>query len=1268
MIRPIRSLGGALALALPALVAVVPASAQDAAASVAPAPESPGLDSSPQAPVELGPELLVGHPAIATGDVEALSEAILTALERDPGSPYALDAVGRLRSLLIDDHTHGREFIERVGALRDRVADEDVEFRLEELWLTLAVRTRLAEDPVPMPPDLRDEYIGQWRVIAPLGPPDEGALALAGPLEGSPEPRAADGGPLATGDRWQPAREYPATMTLAGQLRNALVWRPAERVAHWSTIEVAPDAWPEAGYGFALAYVRVEGLEAPQEMLLEVRGTASHRVHWNGALVLDRPRLLPSDAREKRLVPVVVQPGWNAILGRVLVAEGPRFGARLLTLDGGEVRCEELPADANELPAVEVTPPAEAASPERVEELSEEEAGPFAPALNVVRYLEAGRPDLALTVEPPRDERGANAWRVRTIGALEMAQHIDREAWRRRVLALLDEIEATGVDHAFVTTRRINFDQSEDRPLEALARAREWVRRDPSSGLAATVLATAYEQVDSTSTMTRIALEDAVRNQPGNRRARALLAMALDREGVRSRAADLAWDLVESSGDATSVGRFIDVLDGAPDPRVEVLLARVRRALGDFPDDPGLRQMENDALGALGRREEMLARSRERTEEAPGDPDTWWDLAYEALQEDRVDEARAALERELALRPSDPTSRALLVELGVEDPAERFFQEFAPDREAAMERARAAEQASVVEVLDSGLIFVFADGSTHSRNTSIGYATDRAGVEALSTRPIQEGTRSIRVEKADGTVLEPTDAGGEWVMPSLEIGDVVEVVWDQHLPSPAPGAAPFQHVWRFASFERAFPTSRWVVRVPDGLARGRVVARNFEGERREVDVPGGTVHVLSESMPRQIGEPAMPPYERVLPLAGFGADSDRESDLRSYRAYVTQGTYLPADIEAEVAAFARATAEAAQGEGDLARAKALYDALDDRAQDFQGDPNPASVWQTRRGWPLFLFAATLDALDVPYEWGVLETGVSPELQPHPETLFENDFALGQVILRLGGAEDPVWVLPGNAPGTPFGELPTQAAGARVLLVEDGAEANLPRAYVDDRFDAEVTLTYEVAADGSATVRGKFANAGPDGVMALGQVREATAQQRQGFALGQAGQFARGADITRAGVVLDGSEGPGLVVTFEGDVPRFAVPAAGGGALDATLPFLPLQLTQRFGPVERRWPLEIRSPFRLRVSVTLRVAPELEVGAGPAAVTEERDGFLVGLDVERSGGADGAPTELVYVQRLEQTALVLAPEEMQPFLERMADLEDEFGRPLRLTPR
>lgn len=237
-----------------------------------------------------------------------------------------------------------------------------------------------------------------------------------------------------------------------------------------------------------------------------------------------------------------------------------------------------------------------------------------------------------------------------------------------------------------------------------------------------------------------------------------------------------------------------------------------------------------------------------------------------------------------------------------------------------------------------------------------------------------------------------------------------------------------------------------------------------------------------------------------------------------------------------------------------------------------------------------------------------------------------------------------------------------------MLLVEGGEADLPRAFADERFDAEVSLVYDVAADGSATVRGKFSNAGPDGVMALGQVREATAQQRQGFALGQAGQFARGADITRAGVVLDGSEGPGLVVTFEGDAPRFAVPAAGGPALNATLPFLPLQLTQRFGPVERRWPLEVRSPFRLKVSVTLRLAPGLAVEAGPAAITEDRDGFLVGLDVERSGGADGSPTEVVYVQRLEQTALVLQPEEMQPFLERMADLEDEFGRPLRLVPR
>ncbi|MEO0662481.1 MAG: hypothetical protein AAFZ87_13175, partial [Planctomycetota bacterium] len=187
----------------------------------------------------------------------------------------------------------------------------------------------------------------------------------------------------------------------------------------------------------------------------------------------------------------------------------------------------------------------------------------------------------------------------------------------------------------------------------------------------------------------------------------------------------------------------------------------------------------------------------------------------------------------------------------------------------------------------------------HSRNSSIAFATDRAGVEALSALPLRDEPRVVRVEKTDGSVLEPTDAGGEWVLPTLEVGDVVELVWDQRLDAPAPGAVPTQHTWRFASFERAFPTSRWAVFVPEGLARGRVKALQFEGDYEAIPFEGGTVHLYDSSLPRQVPEPAMPDYPRVLPSAAFGDDEGRGDDWRGYRAFVAVVSHLPADTARE---------------------------------------------------------------------------------------------------------------------------------------------------------------------------------------------------------------------------------------------------------------------------------------------------------------------------------------------------------------------------------
>ncbi|MEL6905794.1 MAG: hypothetical protein AAFP22_10330, partial [Planctomycetota bacterium] len=1107
----------------------------------------------------LDAERVTAHPRLFGGDPGEIALDLLLGLERQVDSPYALDALRRINRLsaVQSGAFDAPDVLPRLLALAERSTDATTELLIEELAIGVARRGRFAERAPALPPDLRDEFVTDWLTLGPLGPPDPDVLPLVPPIAGSPE---------VLGRERRYGESYAATMVLAGEDGARLEWLSARRDTHSARVAAARSVWPRAGFVYALCYLRdpeASDSGASVERVLEVTSDDAFRAYWNGDLCHDAAKIEPTDVGPTRRVRVEVAPGWNALLVRLSAEDAPRVGARLLTTSSANTPFDEL-VPAGEHPVLPETRVWDRVLDPRTLAVDEATAGPHAAALSVLRRTYAQRPDEALTVDAPasEDADALSGWWSARAFALGRARHLDGEVARRALLFALERLEAEAVPRDDTWLRRIALQSAEDRPLEALATVDRWIAAAPDSVLALRARVQVLQTVDTTGTLAAEAAREALAAHPDLDSARRVLADWLDRDGDRAGAVDETFELLVRTGDLGLVGAFLGRLEGADDPRVEFLLERVRAERKVFDTDARLVDAELSLLEHLDRTPERLALLAERAAALPAQPGRWWELGSARLERGDVDGAQEALRRELALRPADGTTRELLAELGAEDPAERFFAAFAPDRDAALARARASADASVVEALDSGLVYVFPDGSSHSRNSSIAFATDRAGVEALSALPLRDEPRVVRVEKTDGSVLEPTDAGGEWVLPTLEVGDVVELVWDQRLDAPAPGAVPTQHTWRFASFERAFPTSRWAVFVPEGLARGRVKALQFEGDYEAIPFEGGTVHLYDSSLPRQVPEPAMPDYPRVLPIAAFGDDEGRGDDWRGYRAFVAVESHLPADIARETDAFVAEVRARQEEPGDAAFARALYEAVDARSRQFEGDSGAASVWQTQRGWPLFLYGALLGREGVPFEWAVLETGVSPELQRFPGTIFEGDYALNGVVLRLGrldGADgaEPVWVLPGQAPGTPFGELPNRAAGARVFVLEDEGgvrEEFLPRRYLDERWDADITLEYAVGVDGAARVRGRFQNAGPEGVMALGQVRQATAQQRDAFALSQAATLAPGIDVERAEVVLDGSRGPGIVVEFEGVRPAFAAPAD-DGTRRAALPFL-----------------------------------------------------------------------------------------------------------------
>lgn len=1228
------------------------------------------------------------------GDFDASYEALLARLERGEGPEEA--TVRRLADLDIDGDSIHRTAANgrRLLVLADKVANAEASYQLRRMARRAFDAGALSEPqgfPAEVPGfDLFGEFVKHWHVVGPLGSPDEFVGALAPAPESSPEAELGGG-------------VFGATYVgVDGSPRS---WRQLDRPVHDPSIRMARHVHPDSGVVYAASFFRVEGDEA-FDLELEVRTAGSFQAWWNGEAAIRTDRLLPSDVGSARRAAVRFVPGWNSLLVRMPGSDAGVLAARFLHADGsvavgGWTQTESVPGLGVTAPEIEARRPrfsvpgasglawtnhqAAALEVERPRPASDIDfrldgevygEGIDAALLEMLRLKGAGRDDVVLTMPAPEGpEDVLRGWHQVRLRSIESAGHLAPDARRRMQLETLLALDALGDMPPLARWSQVRLLLREDRPAEAHAFAQQWCDERPGQLLPRFARALCLRAIDRTGALAMPEIRGLIESRPTHIGARQLLMDLLDEQGDIVGALGQAKAILQL--DATNDAAFDRVLEGLggglgaedgasgaepmglrSDPFLLELLTACEARAALLPESRFWSARVRRLHDVLGDRDRLVGLARERVAEEPGDPEVWWRLAGALLRVGERDGAVAALRKELELEPGDPTSSELLAQLGEQSPAERFFEAFAPDIDAALERATDVMDASVVEALDDGLIYMYPNGSALTRSHTLSIARDRSGTEALSRTPSVGVTREKRVLAKDGRLLEPVLTNDEWVLPSLEPGDVVESVWDS-FEGAVRGGQPATAGWRFASFEKAFPTSRWVVFVPDGLARGRVELGNFEGTTEVIPFENGKVYLHVASSARQTPEPFQPSYREVLPWAAFGDDRSLEYELRAWRARIARMRHLPADLLGDVEAFARAAVGDRTG---VERARALYDALEARLQDHEGGPNAARVWQTRSGDPLCLLAEMYRMVGIEHRFAVVQRSVSPELDAEPIEAFVGERPLERAVLYLPPAEpdeDATWIVPLNAPGLPFGAVPAAMGGAAAFVLEpDGTtrEEVLPRPL--DEWDLEVRLTYRIADDGSAEVVGRTIEGAAQGAILARRIAEATEDQRSGYALNVASQFARGADVDASEAVVDGSEGPGVVVVFAGTTPGFLQPR--GQESVAFLPFVPLQLTQRFGPVERSWPLALRQPIRLRATLHVQHGEQWKVVDGPRPSEEVREGLSVTLDVDTT---DPAVTK--FTQTFVQGGAVVEPADMAAFLESMAQLQAEFERPLQL---
>lgn len=1177
-------------------------------------------------------ELVTSHPGYEAAEFGAAREDLLAALEADPEAPWAALALAQID--LLEYSCPAPIEGERLLALVGRVTGPAATIRLRRLVQQESRRRRFSARPLGFEEiegaggeDLWHDFVREWRWIGPLGdlehPAPLRAPAGDGPASGPRDVHRASWGEDLT---WRPLRRE----------RNELYVDPARQLP-----------FAGAGVGYLAAFVEC----AERELTLEILCGGNFQAYWNGDLATEVLARGLGENQRRFVVDVRGNGGWNGLVLR-FPNDGGSFSARVLTRAGRPVAGTELDADV--VTGFPETPSAGPPAPRAPRP-------PGAGLERVAWMMEqavVGRADRALAVGRPDDPAALRPWLRARHDVLQAVDYLPNEVQRRLQLEVESEMEATGGMFPSAVAARASRLAAEDKPAEALALFDELVAahpRVPTYGLGRSFT---LERIDPAGVLSRLADLELAERFPELPFAHARLASGCEAQGDLAGALEHYRRALEIGGNQPSIQLPAFALFA--EARGEHLawsqdqLARWR---AEEPGNERPRRLQVRALEAVGDDAGLERHYRAAFAERPHLPRVANDLANFLAARGRAEEARELYGQIVARRPGSHAARGAMALYGIEDPAERFFAEFAPDRDEALAATDAARDASVAEMLDSGLVYLYPDGSSRHRMHTISLALDRKGTELLHEQAVAENTRLARVLKADGSVVEPVEVQGSWVMPSLDAGDAVELVWEEFRGG-LPGVVPDLGWWRFASFEKPFVRSRYVLFVPDGLP-GSLETFHFDGERETVRWEGGTVHVLQVAdRARQKEEPLRPSYEEILPWLQYGADGDLAHVEAVWRDRVEVLSRVPADIELELE---RLVDEVGSIPDPRARAEAIHARVTERVLDFQGGGYAAQTWAARRGDPVFLLGTLFERAGLEVRWAVLETGVAPELDPNPAVAFENVRGWGGIAL-VAELDEPAWIFAGTGRGARLGTIPVESAGARVLFLDrEGAElGEVPRSAIEDVWDSDLALRYVLGADGAASVTGTWRMTSAQGPQLREQVSQVGEVQRGAFARNLVGNFVPGLDLTDYEFVGLAERGGPLELAFEGRIPGFA--RAQGGEFTADLRLPPTQLSTGLGAAQRTWPLALRVSQRDRVRVRLVPGESWSVVGGPAPFAGERDGFSHTLEVSEDGDA----------REWRRTLLIRGPwipaDELGAFLQGAAEREREESRAVRLERR
>ncbi|MEZ5974723.1 MAG: hypothetical protein R3E96_07730 [Planctomycetota bacterium] len=1191
----------------------------------------------PTAPVVVAQESLPAEELVRLlylddRDPQAKFEQVLALLEARPEHPLALDWIEVVRDL--PPGIEAEALVHRLLGLRSRVTDARVHTVLGHWLRHLEEESSLGGMPLDLGEDLFPDWLRRFYMVGPVG-----ALTDPVPLS-SPLPAEND-----------PEQVLKTSYTTGWG--ETVAWEPRERSRRRNSVPGFNQPYHSGGCVYLLAGVDL----AEGDGWLELETSDAVRVLWNSQVVYERLSTGLSNSGDWLRIPLHFRAGVNTLL---LVTDGSQWidiGARLLDKDG-----KALPPRAVDLDGI-LSAPRDGQPALRGKVAQEPHTplgqGPYERVLADHRRLGLGRADQVVIATSPELPGARLAHQRLRYRALQEQSYLPEEIARQRSIELEQELLAGDGLGLMVSLNRARRLLAEDKVAEAQAEVqalRNAGQRHPQLDRLAIDVAGA---LDAYGILARGELQGACERWPDNAGFHAQLAARLERDGNVAGAYDHALRALRlGAGDESVLDMVLKGIAIRRDDATRAwLLAALERAVQLDANNWSAEYTLQHALVTLGEGTLAIERARVHAEAHPADLQVWVRLMGLCAEQglhfgDAVfDRAFAQVER---LEPALAELREWKRVEGQGVRADSFFQAFGPDEAAAWQVAGGMEQASTLEVLDSGLVFLYPDGSRVGRVHTVTKAVDRSGTEELHELQAQGEPLLARVRKADGSTREPALVQGSWVMPSLDPGDAVELKYEWQAGGEWGGPVDLG-LWRFASLERPFALSRYVVYVPSGL-NVELRTRNFAGRHVTEPWGDGVVHILSsENNKRLEQEPLMPSEVEILPCAQFGADGSPLEEVQQFHRFLGDQMDLPAELDADLT---RWLGEMNLTGDPVQKAGAIYQQLVGYLVEFDGSLRTSDVWFARRGQPILLFGALLERAGVPTEWALLRTNMSPEINPDPKPMFADQDGYGQLVLRIGGPDAPAtWQVAPASKGLPFAKLPDHLAGVEALVLgKDGERREtLPRDMLDSTWDLELHLTWTIDAQDQAQVEGEIAVSTAEGSQIRQQLMQVSGTQRDGFVRGIVPRMVPGIDLQSSELVDLDVPGAPFRLRFTGTRPDFMQES--GNTLRAELRIPADALSTGLGPSQRNWPLAARLSKRMRAQIVVRFGDGLKVVGGPGAFDERRPGFQHTVAVESQ------PGEWTLERTMILRGMYLEPSQVPSFMEREAELEREESRPL-----